>query len=64
MDIILSAGGFTEFAKKNDVEILRRNQDEGKTKLSIKVKDLMKGDISKNIVIMPGDFIVVKETFF
>lgn len=64
LDIILSAQGFTEFAKKNDVEIIRTAENGQKTIKSIRVKDLMKGDLEKNIKIKPGDFIVVKESLF
>ena len=50
--------------KKNDVEILRENEGGERTKINIRAKDLMKGDLSKNINIMPGDFVVVKESLF
>ncbi len=86
LDIILSAGGFTEFAKENDVVVLRKKEggrkkdlsavtlssspalvlskSSGRIKISVRAKDLMKGDMSKNIKIMPGDVIVVKESLF
>ncbi len=64
MDILLSAGGFTEFAKENDVEILRKNKAGKRIKISIKAKNLMKGDLRENIIIKPGDIIVVKESLF
>jgi polysaccharide export outer membrane protein len=64
LDIILSVGGFTEFANKNDVEILRKNGGEEREKISVKAKDLMRGDLSKNIGISPGDIVVVKESLF
>ncbi len=64
MDIILSVGGFTEFAKENNVEILRKNKHGKRIKISVKAKNLMKGDLSENIMIKPGDIIVVKESLF
>ena len=65
LDVILSVGEFTEFADENDVEILRRKEDGERTMIPVRAKDLMKkGDISKNISIMPGDFIIVKESLF
>ncbi len=86
LDVILSAGGFTEFAKKNDVIVLRKKPDSGKKDLSgdilgsspalilsktagrikihVRAKDLMKGDMSKNITMKPGDVVVVKESMF
>ncbi|RJQ14922.1 MAG: sugar ABC transporter substrate-binding protein [Nitrospiraceae bacterium] len=64
MDVILLAGGFTEFAKENDVEVVRRKENGESTKITVKAKDLMKGDLSKNVAIMPGDVVVVKESLF
>jgi polysaccharide export outer membrane protein len=64
LDVILSAGGFTDFAKKNDVTIIRRDKRGRKTGVSVRVKDLMKGDLSQNVILSPGDFIVVKESLF
>jgi polysaccharide export outer membrane protein len=64
LDIILSVGGFAEFANKNDVQMLRNTEGGERKKISIRVKDIMKGELDKNIKIMPGDFIVVKETLF
>ncbi|RNC67198.1 MAG: sugar ABC transporter substrate-binding protein [Desulfuromonadales bacterium] len=61
LDAILEAGSFTKFAKENDVLILRK----GSAPLTVKVKDLMKdGDLSQNIYLMPGDFVIVKEGIF
>ena len=64
VDVILSVGGFTEFANENDVKILRKNGDGERTKITVRVKDVMKGDLSKNITIMPGDIVIVKESLF
>ncbi len=64
LDIILSAGGFTQFAKENDVKILRKKEDGGMMEIPVRAKDLMKGDINENIIINPGDFVIVKETLF
>ncbi|MEK6528035.1 MAG: SLBB domain-containing protein, partial [Nitrospirota bacterium] len=63
LDVIMSAGGFTEFAKQNDVLIIK-NKGGKEVQLSAKVKDVMSGELSKNIKIMPGDFVVVKESLF
>lgn len=65
LDVILSVGGFTEFADENAVEILRRNDSSERTKISVRGKDLIKkGEINKNILMMPGDIIVVRESLF
>ena len=64
LDVILSAGGFTDFAKENDVQILRKGENDAKKIERVKVKDLMKGALEHNLIIMPGDFIIVKESLF
>jgi polysaccharide export outer membrane protein len=64
LDAILEAGGFTKFAKENDVLIFRKGSDPGKA-ITAKVKDLMKdGDFSRNVTLMPGDLIIIKESVF
>lgn len=64
LDAVLRAGGFTEFAARNSTKVVR--DIDGKTKtFQVKMKDVMdKGDMDKNIKIMPGDMIIVPESFF
>ncbi len=64
LDVILSVGGFTEFANENNVNIVRKNEKGERTEMIVRVKDVMKGDLSKNVRIMPGDIIIVKESLF
>lgn len=64
LDVILTVGGFTEFANKSDVEVLRKGEDGKRTKMSIDARELMKGDLSKNALIMPGDLVIVRESLF
>ena len=64
LDAILEAGGFTKFAKENDVLILRKSSGQMK-EITVNVKELMKeGDLSQNIPLVPGDFVIVKEGIF
>lgn len=64
LDAILRAGGFTEFASRNNTKLVR--ESDGKTRtIQIKMKDVMeKGEMNKNVPIMPGDMIIVPESFF
>jgi len=64
MEAILESGGFTKFADQNDVVV--RRKDGGKSlALEVKAKKLFKeGDLSQNIDLKPGDYVIVKETFF
>jgi len=64
MEAILEAGGFTKFAKENKTVILRKEGDR-EISIRIKLKDLIEdGDLSQNIALKPGDYVVVKEGVF
>jgi polysaccharide export outer membrane protein len=61
LDAILIAGGFTEFAKENTVVVIHRD----KSRQKVDLKQVAKGkDISANIVLQPGDYVVVEESLF
>ncbi len=64
LDAILEAGGFTEFAHRDKVVILRK-EDGDVRKINANVEDVMKeGNLGENIVLKEGDFVVVKEGIF
>ena len=64
LDAILNAGGFTEFAKQNDVLVVRKSGKETKT-IEARMKDVVRdGDISKDVPLMPGDLVIVKTGIF
>ncbi len=64
LDAILGAGGFTEFAKQNDVLIVRKSGKETKN-IEARMKDVIRdGDISKDVPLMPGDLVIVKTGVF
>jgi polysaccharide export outer membrane protein len=64
LDAILEAGGFTEFAKRDKVVVLRKESGII-NRISANVEDVMKkGDLTENIVLQKGDFVVVKESIF
>jgi polysaccharide export outer membrane protein len=64
LDAVLRAGGFSEFASRNSTKLVR--ETDGKTRtFRVKMKDVMeKGEMDKNMNIMPGDMIIVPESFF
>lgn len=64
LDAILMAGGPTEFASQNGTKIIRMNGSGEKTTLKVKLKNLLKGDLTKNVLLKPNDTIVVPESFF
>jgi polysaccharide biosynthesis/export protein len=55
----LASAGFTQFANTKGIYVLR-NENGRQQKLPVNYKELIKGDdVSKNIVLKPGDTIVV-----
>jgi polysaccharide biosynthesis/export protein len=63
LDAILSAGGFTDFASPNSVLIVRK-EGSGIKNIEVKLKDVMNGEISKNVALKPGDIVMVKTGLF
>lgn len=64
LDVMIQAGGLTEFADGNRTTLVR--VEDGTTKeFRVHLDDLLEdGDISANLPLLPGDIIIVPETFF
>ena len=64
MEAILESGGFTKFASQNDTVI--RRQEEGKeVSIPVKAKEIIKGgNMTQNVKLKAGDYIIVKESIF
>jgi polysaccharide export outer membrane protein len=61
---VLRAGGFTEFASRNSTKVVRESNGKTRT-FQVRMKDVMdRGEMDKNITILPGDMIIVPESFF
>jgi polysaccharide export outer membrane protein len=59
------AGGFTRFGSKSRVKLLRPNQDKpGYQNIKINLQKAMDGDANEDVVLKPGDIVVVSEGFF
>ncbi|RPI77865.1 MAG: sugar ABC transporter substrate-binding protein [Desulfobacteraceae bacterium] len=63
LDAVLSAGGFTDFASRNSVLIVRKEGKNVKI-IEVKIKDVINGAASKNIFLKPGDIVTVKQSWF
>ena len=64
MEAILEAGGFTKFADQDDI-VIRRKVGQQEQSLEVKAKKLFKqGDLSQNLVLEAGDYVLVKESLF
>ncbi len=60
MQLISLAGGLTEFAKKNEITVIRTEADGTQVVLPFRYSDVQKGrNLSQNIVLKPGDTVTV-----
>jgi polysaccharide export outer membrane protein len=69
VDAVLMAGGFTEFADPKKVIIFRKGRDAKGNKtvkeIVVRFNDIVKkGKVEKNLILLPGDMIIVKEGLF
>ena len=63
LDVMIQVGGITDFADGNGAVLVRGA--EGGKQYSLRLKDLLKrGDISANAAMMPGDIIIVPQSWF
>lgn len=63
LDVMIQAGGVTDFADGNAAVLVRGS--EGGKQYSLRLKDLLKrGDISANADVKPGDIIIVPQSWF
>jgi polysaccharide export outer membrane protein len=63
LDAVLTAGGFTDFASQNNVLIVRQEEAE-RENIVVHLKDVMNGDLSKNVALKPGDIVTVRTGIF
>lgn len=64
MDAIIEAGGLTEFAAGNRSRVIR-TVDGKSTEIKVKLDDLMrKGKLQENMLMRPGDVIIIPEAVF
>lgn len=64
LDVMIQVGGLTQYANGNKASLIR--VIDGKQKrFSLKMDDLLtEGDMSANVDILPGDIILIPETWF
>jgi polysaccharide export outer membrane protein len=64
LDLMIDVGGLTEFADGNDAVLVRRENGSERS-YGLRLDDLLKdGDISANLSLMPGDIVIVPESWF
>jgi polysaccharide export outer membrane protein len=64
LDVMIAVGGLTEFAAGNRAKIVRVTEN-GQVQIPIRLADLLSdGDISANIPMIPGDIVIIPESWF
>jgi polysaccharide biosynthesis/export protein len=64
LDIVLAAGGLTEFASPNRARIVRL-VDGKNVETKVKLGDLLnKGDLRQNVALKPGDVLIIPQSMF
>ena len=63
LDLIVAVGGVTDFAAGNRTNLVRQLES-GQIECRIRVDDLLKGDLTENVRVFPGDVLVIPETRF
>ena len=64
LDVMIQVGGLGEFAAGNRAKLVRRTA-EGPVEINIRLDDLLNaGDMRHNVVIQPGDVVIIPEARF
>lgn len=64
LDAVLQAGGLTQFAAGNRAKIMR-SENGKQTEIRVKLADLLNGgDMKQNVILKPGDVLVIPQSFF
>ncbi len=64
LDVMIAVGGLTEFAAGNSSRLVRKVNGEEREYV-VRVSDLIKdGDIDANVYMMPGDILIIPESWF
>jgi polysaccharide export outer membrane protein len=64
LDVMIEAGGLTEFADGNRAVLVRRTGGSEES-YNVRLGDLIKdGDIKANVAVRPGDVIIIPQSWF
>lgn len=64
MDVMIAVGGITDFAAGNKASLVR-NVDGKQQQYRVRLESLIRdGDISANVEVLPGDILIIPESFF
>lgn len=64
LDVVLAAGGLTDFAAGNRSKVVR-TVDGKRTEIKVRIQDILeKGDLRTNVALAPGDIVIIPESRF
>jgi len=64
LETISKAGGFTPIAKRNKVKIIRKEDGKSRVFFVDTTRVTKEGNLQEDVLLMPGDVIIVPERFF
>ena len=64
LDVMIDVGGLTKFADGNDAKIVRRLPGGREAAMPVRLGDLMNGEIKYNVVMRPGDILIIPQANF
>ena len=65
LDVIIEVGGLTEFAAGNRSKVVRKTASGETKEYRVRLDDLLNdGDMEQNILMRPGDVVVIPQSFF
>ena len=66
LDVMISARGLTRYAAGNRASIIRRNTpDEPPITIPVRLTDLLRnGDVSQDVMMRPGDTLIIPQGWF
>lgn len=64
LDVMIQVGGLSEFAAGNKAKVVRKTAD-GEVEIRVRLSDLLNdGDVRQDIEMMPGDVLIIPQSFF
>lgn len=65
LDVMIQVGGLTEFASGNRAVLVRSGAEATRENFRLRLDDLLKeGDVSANAYVLPGDVIIIPQSYF
>jgi polysaccharide export outer membrane protein len=64
LDVMIEVGGLTKFAAGNSAKIIRHLPDGKEQTIPVRLGELMDGAIKYNVVMRPGDILIIPQSLF